>query len=72
MGESVDDRAEIAAMYARFGAMLASKGLTAGQAATFVGDHIVPLMTELLERVNRGEDPSKLQIVVQRANQGAA
>jgi hypothetical protein len=50
--------------------MLAGKGLTADQVATLVRDHVEPLMTDLLDREDRGAELSNLQFVIQRADQG--
>jgi hypothetical protein len=69
MGESTDDRAEIAAMNARLGAMLAGKGLAPDQVATLVRDHVQPLMDDLLVRAERGEDISTLGFVIQPVDQ---
>ncbi|MFD1047749.1 hypothetical protein ACFQ1S_20520 [Kibdelosporangium lantanae] len=58
-------RAELAGETARFGAMLAGKGLTPDQVATVMRDHVQPALDEAMRRVENGEDINAIEFGLQ-------
>jgi len=59
----------LAAETARFGAMLAGKGLTPDQVATVMRDQVQPVLAEAVRRVESGADVDAIEFGLQYPGQ---